>query len=53
MAPIAASTNAKASDKAHVEAIFSELPEDLTAALIKKCAQLLEPLFKHIPVFRC
>jgi hypothetical protein len=38
MAPIAADAMAKPTGKAHVEAIFSELPEDVTAALINKSA---------------
>ncbi|KAK9918466.1 hypothetical protein WJX75_004263 [Coccomyxa subellipsoidea] len=37
MAPIAADASAKMGDKARVQAIFTELPEDVTAALIKKC----------------
>ena len=41
MAPITAVPTAKAGDKARVEAILTELPEDVTAALIKKCAPLL------------
>lgn len=36
MAPITAVPNAKAGDKARVEAILTELPEEVTAALIKK-----------------
>ncbi len=38
MAPIAADAGDKAGDKARVQAFFTELPEDVTAALIKKCA---------------
>ena len=38
MAPIAAEAGGKAGDKARVQAFFTELPEDVTAALIKKCA---------------
>ncbi|EIE24884.1 hypothetical protein COCSUDRAFT_62293 [Coccomyxa subellipsoidea C-169] len=37
MAPIAAEAGGKAGDKARVQAFFTELPEDVTAALIKKC----------------
>lgn len=45
MASITAVPSAKAGDKARVEAIFTELPEDVTAALIKKCAA---PLPSHL-----
>ena len=38
MAQIGADPSAKGSDKGHVEALFTELPKDITAALIKKCA---------------
>ncbi|BDA49274.1 hypothetical protein COCOBI_13-3850 [Coccomyxa sp. Obi] len=37
MAPITAVPTAKVGDKACVQAILTELPEDVTAALIKKC----------------
>ncbi len=36
MAPITAIPAAKAGDKARVEAILTELPEDVSTALIKK-----------------
>ncbi|CAK0786372.1 hypothetical protein CVIRNUC_009585 [Coccomyxa viridis] len=36
MAQIGADPSAKGSDKGHVEALFTELPKDVTAALIKK-----------------
>lgn len=32
---------AKAGEKAFVDAIFCELPADVTAALVKKCVALL------------
>ena len=38
MAQISANPGAKGSDKGYVEALFTELPKDITAALIKKCA---------------
>lgn len=38
MAQIGADPSAKGSDKGHVEALFTELPKDVTAALIKKYA---------------
>ena len=38
MAQIGADAGAKGSDKGFVEALFTELPKDVTAALIKKCA---------------
>jgi hypothetical protein len=43
MAPIAADASAKMGDKARVQAIFTELPKDVTAALIKKCAACSGP----------
>lgn len=36
MAQISACTDAKASNKGFVDAIFTELPKEVTAALIKK-----------------
>ena len=38
MAQIGACPSAKGGDKGYVEALFTELPKDVTAALIKKCA---------------
>ena len=36
MAQISACTKAKSTDKGHVDAIFTELPKDVTSALISK-----------------
>ena len=43
MAQISACPKAKSSDKGHVDAIFTELPKDVTSALITKCALCLTP----------
>lgn len=36
MAQISACTKAKSTDKGHVDAIFTELPKDVTSVLISK-----------------
>ena len=50
MAQIGADPSAKGSDKGFVEALFTELPKDITAALIKKCAALGPSLVASCPI---